>query len=449
MRRLWLAVATAVLVASHAAASPPRPNVVLVTSDDQRWDLVGAAGNRAVVTPALDRLAREGLYFTQATVTAPQCVRSRATLVTGLMPHQLRWDFAEAGASGGAGAPARVPMLPALLRDAGYQTVLVGKWHLPFPPTTAGFTDVRTWMGGVGAYLDAPELQQGPDGTHVTGHGFTNEIFGDDAVAFLESPAAKRQPFLLWLALTAPHEPRRPNPPDIVKLYAGKSDRDLWPPGLPLDAKPRELDAYYEAVSMADRQVGRVLAALDRSELARGTLVVFLSDNGALLGARDDETPQHNDVQGKILPYEGSIRVPLMLRGPHVGRAAVDAQPVSSLDVPPTILAAAGLPVPAAWPGRDLTKPAKTRETFSEFSSAKVEYRSVRTPSHKLVVWQRPQKKPELYDLAHDPHERKNLVDDAAAAPERRDLLHRLRAWLEKTADPAREWVPADDAGLR
>lgn len=448
MTRVWTALAVTMLLAANAgAAPPPHPNVVLMTSDDQRWDLVGAAGNHAVVTPALDRLAREGLYFTQATVTAPQCVRSRATLVTGLMPHQLRWDFAEAAAPGGA-APERVPMLPALLRDAGYQTVLVGKWHLPFPPTTAGFTEVRTWTGGLAAYRDAPELQRGADGTHVTGEGFTNEIFGNDATAFLESAAAKQKPFLLWLALTAPHEPRRPNPPDIEKLYAGKSERDLWPPGLPADAKPRELDAYYEAVSMADRQIGRVLDALDRSGLAGRTLVVFLSDNGALLGARDDGTPQHNDLQGKILPYEGAIRVPLMMRGPHVGRAKTDAAPVSSLDVPPTILAAAGVPVPPTWPGRDLTKPAKANESFAEFSSAKVEYRAIRTPRHKLIVWQRPQKKPELYDLTDDPHERKNLVEDAALATERRVLLRRLRAWLDETADPARVWVPADDAAL-
>lgn len=293
-RTRWLLQLVLALGAGAAAfaadAAPARPNIVLVITDDQRWDMIGSAGNRAIKTPAIDRLAREGIYFRQATAYVPQCTPSRATLLTGLPPHKH-------GLSSNRlrGATARVsatlPMLPRALSAAGYHTVFIGKWHIDFLPTQAGFVEVRTWMkDGIGPYLDAPKLLRGMDGDRPSAGGYTNDLFADDAVAFLESDAATAQPFLLWLALTAPHEPYQPNPPEVVRLYAGKTQRELWPPALPVDAVPKELTAYCEAVSVADRALGRVLDALDRRGLAAGTLVVFVSDNGLMLGERDFET---------------------------------------------------------------------------------------------------------------------------------------------------------------
>src|SRR5437763_1969190 len=117
--------------------------------------------------------------------------------------------------------------------------------------------------------------------------GYINQIFGDDAVAFLSSTQAKEKPFLLWLALTAPHAPIKPNPPDIEQLYAGKSKQDLMPAGFPKDRDAADWRHYYEACTMADRQLGNVLDALQKNDLTHSTLVIFLGDNGFMMGDRD------------------------------------------------------------------------------------------------------------------------------------------------------------------
>lgn len=439
---------------ADAAAREPKPvppNVVVVVSDDQRWDMLGAAGNKTIVTPSMDRLARDGVYFREATTLVPQCAPSRMTLLTGLTIQQ---HGRASNSARDVTAPAAnlLPMLPRALRAAGYRTVLTGKWHVDFSPVAAGFDDVRTWMApGVGPYLKSPVLVRGADATPLPPAGYTNEIFGDEAVAFLESNEAAAQPFFLWVALSAPHPPMGPNPPDVVRLYAGKDERALWPPGLPPDAHPEHLRDYCEAVSVADRELGRILDALDRRKLAERTLVIFLSDNGFMLGSRDVGPPSRHLFQGKRYPYEASVRVPVIVRGPHVGRGVVDDHAVSTLDLPPTILAAAGVAPEKRWNGRDLgpllrgSSKTGPEDALIELADVhrpelgKVEYRAVRTPAHKLIVWREAQGA-ELYDLVADPEERRNLFDEPGAAATRRDLARRLRRWLEVTSDSARQW---------
>ncbi len=438
-------------VAEERAAKSGPPNVVVIVSDDQRWDMLGPAGNTTIATPAMDRLAREGVYFRQATVLAPQCTPSRVTLLTGLTTHQ---HGRSSNTSRGADVPGAslLPMLPRALHAAGYRTVLIGKWHVDFAPTQAGFDDVRTWMPpGIAPYVKATELVRGADAIPLPAAGYTNELFGDDAVAFIESEAARARPFFLWVALSAPHAPFAPNPPDVARLYEGKDERALWPPGLPHDAQPQKLRSYCEAVSVADRQLGRVLDALDRRKLADRTLVIFLSDNGFMLGSRDVGTEEKQAFQGKRYPYEAAVRVPVIVRGPHVVRGVVDDHPVSTLDLPPTILAAAGGAPEKRWRGRDLgpilrgDPKAGPEDAFIELADVArqsvpaVEYRAVRTRTHKLIMWREP-RGTELYDLVADPEEQRNLLDEPAAAATRRDLATRLRRWLDATNDPARQW---------
>jgi arylsulfatase A-like enzyme len=243
------------------------------------------------------------------------------------------------------------------------------------------------------------------------------------AIAFLRSRGAKKAPFLLWLAFTAPHVPMTPNPPRIEALYAEKPGTALKPPGF---TAPAEADwrHYDEAVSALDEQVGRVLAALDAAGLAKTTAVVFLGDNGFMMGQRGIGAKSAN---GKVVPYEGSLRVPLIVRAPGLAPDISDLA-ASSLDLPPTLLAFAGLQPPASWPGRNLL-PALRHDTgapliedaFSEWADdqgekfGKLAYRLVRTPRAKLIVWAEPGKQDELYDLAADPKEEKNLIDDPAA----------------------------------
>ncbi len=447
--RLAVACVFACFFVSTAFAQS-RPNIVLVISDDQRWDALGAAGNPNVKTPAMDRLAREGTYFRQGTIHVPQCSPSRATLLTGLSPHQHGWYSNQAAQSARADAKlfTSMPMLPALLRDAGYRTVYIGKWHLTPEPWDCGFTDVRTWLpGGGGPYQDAG-LAHGNSRKHPVQKGFINQIFGDDAVAFIDSPAAKEKPFFLWLALTAPHMPTKPNPPDIEKLYAGKANPDLIPQGFPEDrADAGDWVHYYEACSMADRQLGNVLDALDRAKLDDNTMVIFLGDNGFMMGGRDvPQFKKNKPYLGKVFPYEDSIRVPMIIRAPGKNEGTSDV-PASSLDLPPTILKSAGLTPPPNWPGRDLRgNLAAITESISEFADNEsdkfgdIAYRTIRTPQHKLIVWEEQSRKPELYDVAADPHEAKNLFEEEASKGVRDDLLARLRQWMARTSDPALKW---------
>lgn len=448
---VWSAVVG--LWSTSGAASPrdsqhlrsSRPNLILIISDDHRWDGVAAAGNPHIVTPNLDRLAEQGVHFTQATIHVPQCSPSRAQLLTGLSPHQHGW-YSNQVQRRDVVAPdgfRRYTLLPSLLQHAGYETVLVGKWHLAPEPWVCGFSNVRTWLpGGGGPYRDLP-LAQGRSRRRQPTVGYVQQLFADSAIEFLESPAARRNPFFLWVAFTAPHGPHQPNPPHIEQLYAGKPRDALAPPAFRGEGRTRDWTHYSEAISYLDEQVGRILRALRDQRLDENTIVVFLGDNGFMMGNRDWD--------GKVLPYEDSIRVPLIVRAPGVAtmRGTMDAA-VSSLDLPPTMLRWARVDVPKGWTGRDLTpllhgeRPDGFDAAISEFADrdsaefGQYAYRLIRTPRHKLILWDQRDKRDELYDLEADPHEAKNLIDEARLADIRDSLRRRLEGWMRQTADSFR-----------
>ncbi|MDX2000771.1 MAG: sulfatase-like hydrolase/transferase [Thermoanaerobaculia bacterium] len=441
---IWLALGVTTL-----SAAPDRPNFVVLLSDDHRWDALGVAGNPAIHTPVLDRLAREGVYFRQATTSVSQCHPVRASLVTGLPSFRHGVYSTKAQAPEVATTLCRRPTLPGLLRAAGYHTVLVGKWHVPAAPRECGFTELRTWLPEGGTHFQDPELVHSDDPKAHVVKGFTQEIFSDDAIGFLKSDTAHRGPFLLWLGYTAPHLPYEPNPERIAALYADRKPDQLLPPGFPRDVAANDWRHYNEAVSHLDEQIGRVLATLAETGLAQNTVVVFLGDNGYMMGERGLGGP-NSGADGKQVPYESSLRVPFLLSGPALTTAQVSELPVSSLDLPPTLLHLAGVAVPAEWPGRNLLAALAGRqpltEAFAEWSddiSAKfrgLTFRAVRTPKHKLIRWQDPAKGEELYDLVADPAEAHNLVTDPAAAAILRDLRGRLEDWMRSQEDPALAW---------
>jgi arylsulfatase A-like enzyme len=432
-----------------APAASSRPNLIVVTSDDHRWDALGAAGNPAVVTPVMDRMAREGVYFRQATVSVSQCHPVRASLLTGL-PSFLHGVYStKYQAPGVAETLCRRPTVAGLLREAGYRTVVVGKWHVPPPPWECGFSEMRTWLADGGSHFRDPELARGHSDEHQVVPGFTQEIFADDAVDFLRGASARTGPFLLWLGFTAPHLPYAPNPERIEALYAGRSEEELLPPGFPRDVRANDWRHYNEAVSHLDEQLGRVLTALRETGLAERTVVVLLGDNGYMMGERGIGGPG-SGADGKQVPYESSLRVPFLLLGPGLPKGLVSDLPVSSLDLPPTLLSLAGLPAPDSWSGRDLTAALagrlEIREAFAEWSDEKSEkfsrlaFRAVRTPTHKLIVWKDPALGTELYDLVADPAEAHNLVADPATREVQRDLRTRLHTWMQRHGDPALSW---------
>jgi arylsulfatase A-like enzyme len=465
--RSTLLAAMLVLSSLGCAMVPPapqRPNLVVVLSDDHRWDALGAAGNPAVITPVMDGMVRDGVYFRQATTSVSQCHPVRASLLTGLPAYRHGVYSAQFQAPEVAETLCRRPTVASLLRDAGYHTAVIGKWHVPPPPWECGFDEARTWLPGGSADFHDPELSHGKHDEGEVVAGFTQEIFADDAVDFLRGHAgdtARSEPFLLWLGFTAPHFPYEPNPERIEALYAGRGEEELLPPGFPRDVQANDWRHYNEAVSHLDEQLGRVLAALRETGLAERTVVVLLGDNGYMMGERGIGGPG-SKANGKQVPYESSLRVPFILSGPGlprgVPRALASDLPVSSLDLPPTLLSLAGLPVPDSWPGRDLTAALagklEVREAFSEWSDEESDkfgglaFRAVRTPTHKLIIWKDPARGEELYDLAADPAEAHNLIAEPAAGPETgeilRDLRSRLLAWMQRNGDPALSWPAAN-----
>jgi arylsulfatase A-like enzyme len=442
--------ATAPVSAAPAVSS--RPNLVVVLSDDHRWDALGASGNPAIITPVMDRMARDGVYFRQATVSVSQCHPVRASLLTGLPAWRHGVYSTKYQEPGVAESLCKRPTVASLLREAGYHTVVVGKWHVPPPPWECGFDEARTWLPEGGAEYHDPELVHGHSDEHKVVAGFTQEIFTDDAVEFLHGEAAHAGPFLLWLGFTAPHTPYEPNPERIEALYAGRSDDELLPPGFPRDVAANDWRHYDQAVSHLDEQIGRLLAALQETGLAERTVVVFLGDNGYMMGERGLGGPG-SGADGKQVPYESSLRVPFVMLGPGLPKALVSELPVSSMDLPPTLLSLAGVPVPDSWAGRDLVAALagklEVREAFAEWSDEKSEkfgrlaFRAVRTPAHKLILWKDPARGNELYDLAADPAEAHNLIADPAAQEVLRDLRSRLLSWMQRNEDPALAWPAA------
>lgn len=449
LRGACVAVLALAATAAVQAAEPRRPNIVFIISDDQRWDTIGAAGNTKVHTPNVDRLAKEGTYFRQATVAVPQCSPVRASLLTGRLPHQTGWisnQYQDDRARGTTGL--KPPFLPQVLRDGGYRTVLVGKWHLEMEPWDVGFSDVRTWLTGGGGPYENHKLSQGKSRDAKTREGFTNRIFGEDAAAFIKSPQAKEAPFFLWLALTAPHAPYKPNPPEVEKLYEGKSNDDLRPPAFPPSVPThKSLKAYYEAVSTADQVTGQVMKALEDAGLSQDTAVVYMGDNGYMMGSHGVAS---SGAAGKVVPWDESVRVPLVVKAPAgaaPAKGTVDT-PASSMDLPVTFAAWAGVDAPKEWNGRRLDRDlSKIDHAFVEWADNKSErfgdlaYRLVRTPTHKLIVWEKSDKAPTLYDLTKDPHEEKNVYDDLAYSQVRKDLSAKLADWVKRTDDPAAAWI--------
>jgi arylsulfatase A-like enzyme len=300
-----------------------------------------------------------------------------------------------------------------------------------------------------GAEFRDPELVHGHSGHHEVVPGFTQEIFADDALSFLRGKEAQDRPFLLWVGFTAPHAPYEPNPERIESLYAGRDDKDFLPPGFPRDVKANDWRHYDEAVSHLDEQIGRLLATLRETGLAERTVVVLLGDNGYMMGERGIGGPD-SGANGKQVPYESSLRVPFLLLGPGLPKGLASDLPVSSMDLPPTLLSLAGVPTPSSWPGRDLTSALSGKieigEAFAEWSDEKSDtfgrlaFRAVRTPTYKLIVWKDPARGDELYDLKSDPAETRNLIADPAAADLARDLRSRLLAWMKRNGDPALSW---------
>ena len=475
------AVAALLIVVAVRAAAPARPNILFVYTDDQASWTLGCYGNAQAHTPHLDRLADQGARLANALVTTPVCSPARAALFSGRYGSELGiLDFipnpghkeytAETGA---VGLESRFVTFPALLARAGYATALVGKWHLGdwssdparrFHPTRHGFAHFVGLTGG-GTSTRDPKIEQ--EGVERTVSGLTEDILTEAAMAYLERRDAAR-PFFLFLGLRAPHTQYLPVAPEDAAPYKN-IDPVIPNPAYPdlnvADLKARMRD-YLSSVTCIDRNVGRLLAALDRLGLAENTIVIFSSDHGYNMGHNGIWHKGNGIWATKTLPparpgwvrryrpnlYDHSLRVPALVRWPGVVRpGTVIERTVSNVDWYPTILAMAGVALPrdVTVRGRDAGPLLRGQpvadwadDFYAEYSMriyARTDLRAYRTAEWKLVRDYLNPDLDELYDLRADPAEARNRIRDAADPAVARALAlldTKLRGKMRELGDP-------------
>lgn len=435
-----------------ASRDPQRPNIVMIMADDLGPWALGCAGNPEIRTPNIDRMATEGMRFTEFYCASPVCSPARASLLTGQMPstHGVH-DWLGAGHTGAEGLDylAGQRLYTDDLADAGYRLGLVGKWHLgandrPRP----GFVRWLAHRSGAGRYYDAPLYDQ--DGP-VAAPGYVTDVLSDAASAFITDEATAAEPFYLSLHYTAPHSPwQGHHPKEYTDLYQDCPFDSLpqetphpWVPivdGRPIggEADTRAaLEGYFAAVTAMDAGIGRVLATLARHGLDEHTVVIFTSDNGFSCGQRGIWGKGNATFPQNM--YDESVKVPFVARQPgQIPAGVVSDALVSAYDFAPTVRDLTGAPSATneSLPGRSFypelmgQAPHDRHErvvVFDEYGPV----RMIRTREHKYVH-RYPYGPHELYDLTTDPGERENLIDSAEADELCADLGGQMEAWFRE-----------------
>lgn len=346
---------------SAPAAAQQRPNVVVLLADDLGWADVGFHGGR-IDTPAIDRIAREGMQLHRFYAT-PICSPTRAALMTGRDPIKLGVAYGVIMPWSLNGVHPNERFLPQAFRAAGYQTAIVGKWHLghaqeTYLPNQRGFEHfyghLHTEVGYYPPFANQGGRDFQSDGKSIEADGYETDLLADEAARWIRA-RDKSRPFFLYMPFIAPHSPLAA-PEALRQKYANLKDERSRPRSdveygwyLPGTTKQRRL--YAAVVDAMDQAIARVLDLLDREGIAENTLVLFFSDNGGsrIYGAGGaDNGPLRG---GKAETFEGGIRVVAALRWPgHVGAGVRLEQTMSVMDVFPTLAAATGIETGASLP---------------------------------------------------------------------------------------------------
>ncbi|MFN7933975.1 MAG: arylsulfatase [Bryobacteraceae bacterium] len=474
-RRSFLTTAAATKV----SAAPKPPNIVLVMADDMGYSDLACYGSE-IPTPHLDALARDGIRFTQF-YNAARCCPTRASLLTGLYPHQA--GIGHMGRN--LGLPAyqgflndRCATLAEVLRDAGYRTVMVGKWHVGARrgqwPCDRGFDQSYALLGGTSDYFHPKTLVRGKEEIHPSAQDYyITDDFTRQAVQMLEQPATTQRPFFLYLAYTAPHFPIQAPAADIARnrgrytagweairhqRYQRMRNLGIVNKRWELSPRPSEVPpwnsvadkagwdtrmaTYAAMIERLDAGVGQVRQCLSRIGAASNTLFLFLSDNGACAESKENgavvEPPWANVSNTPFRKYkhwahEGGISTPLIASWPaRIRNGALTTQLGHVTDIMPTLLEASAAQYPASripLPGTSLMKALRGERLqhpalFWEHEGN----RAIRHDRWKLVAgfnapW-------ELYDMAND---RTELHDLATLQPRRvHELTASYNQWAQR-----------------
>lgn len=468
-------------------AATSRPNIIYIMADDHAAHAVSAYGSRINQTPHIDRIAREGIRFENYFCTNSLCAPCRAVILTGKYSHLngVRDNVASFDGT--------QRTFPKILQEAGYQTAMIGKWHLKSEPTGFDYWNV---LPGQGHYYNPDLIEMGEKKQHT---GYVTDIITDIALDFLENRRDRSKPFLLMLHHKAPHRSWQPaarhlhmyddttfpEPDTLFDDYATRSsaaseqemtlrdhmgvegDVKMGAPPQRLNdeqraaweaaygpkredfgrEKPegdafvrwiykRYLEDYLGCVAAVDESVGRVLDYLDESGLAENTVIMYTSDQGFFLG-------DHGWFDKRFM-YEESLRMPLVMRYPgQIEPGSVSENIVTNLDLAPTFLELSGAEIPVEMQGRSfksllLDKHAgEWRQSlyyhYYEYPAVHMVKRhyGVRTDKYKLIHFYYDIDAWELYDLEKDPHEINNVYDD----PEYADVVSELKVELKRLRD--------------
>jgi arylsulfatase A-like enzyme len=442
--------------ANQANSSAAKPNILVIISDQFRGDMIGASGQNPMgLTPNLDRMAKRGTMFRSAVCSQPVCAPARATMFTGQYPEKHGvWKNA-------------IPIqkdaktLATACRDSGYSANYMGKWHLgptgpDHSPQSVGMVPPE-YRGG---FLN---LWEASNALEWTSHPYEGDVYDADnkpihfsgvyrtdfmtqrAQRFLKDVKGARDPFLLVLSYLEVHHQNDIDAFVPPKEYAGKYKN----PFVPQDLRPlpgswmEQLGDYCGCIAKMDETVGTILKTLEENNLDKNTIVVFLSDHGCHFKTRNAEY--------KRSPHESSIHIPLIIQGPGFDRSTVVSEIVSQVDLTPTLLAAAGIPIPGTMQGHSFLPLLDGRGdgwrndayiTMSENMTGRI----LRTPQWTYAVaapkkagWAPVAASPEyneymLYNLAADPFQHVNLAGRAETRAIAAQLKERLLARIQEAS---------------
>ncbi len=448
------------------AGAAQRPNILFLMADQFRADCVGADGNRVIRTPNLDRLAAEGARFDRAYTSTPSCTPARSAILTGLSP----WHHGMLGM--GRMAEHYPHEMPAMLHQAGYYTIGIGKQHFHPQRNPHGYqrlildesgrelsvdfrSDYRSWFWSLAPTLDPDATGLGWNDYRARAYALPEHLHptrwtADVAVSFLKDYHGK-EPFFLMVSFERPHSPYDPPerfyrmyedvevPPAVAGDWAGRNDikanpadYSLWRGNLGAEQVRRSRRGYYGSVSFVDEQIGRILKALDDRNLTNQTLIVFTADHGDMLG--------DHYLWRKTYAYEGSARIPMLIRWPEsiaAQRGQVLHMPVELRDLLPTFLDAAGAAFSAKdFDGQSLLGPirgqADSWRPHIDLEHSRCykgsEPWNALTDGRTKYIFYAVTGREELFDLDKDPGELHDLAPDPQEAA-------RLAAWRSRMVE--------------
>jgi arylsulfatase A-like enzyme len=386
------------------AAEPKKPNIIVIVSDDCGYNEFSLHGSKLFSTPNIDSIAKDGVHFKVGYTSGTVCSPTRAGLLTGRYQNRFGHEFNfPPEMSETKGLPLTETTIADVLKGAGYRTIALGKWHLgyapKFHPMERGFTDYYGFLQGSRSYfpLEKPnnlnQLLRDRQPVKETFEYMTDELARAAAEYIVKH---REQPFFMYLAFNATHTPNQVLDADVKKL-----------PNQQGNVKHRAMTAAM------DRAVGVVLKELDQQKLAENTLVVFVKDNGGAVG--HDNTPLRGQ---KGSTWEGGTRVPFAMRWPAgLPKDKVIEHPVITIDIFPTAMAAAGIEKSPGKPLDGVNLLPFARGEKKERPHASLFWKSgpawaIRDGDFKLVNGDKKSVEAELFDLANDPTESKNLAKE-------------------------------------